>query len=474
MSNFPQANEALAPEPKPAKRGCLRGLLLLAIALLVLAHFLTPVVARVVLNRFLPSALGTDASVQRIWVNLLLGRVGFQGLAIAQPEGFGEGPLLELGRVSLSVSTGSGVTRDPVTVRHVRVQDVTLHLLQDTNGVLNVSRLGPPPPPEPAPPSEEPPVTSDSAPAEIPPLRLRQLLVDNLDLLFEDLAKEWQLEIRDLRLEVTDLRVGGDSSDPGAFEGSLLLLSPQSRMPARLRLRGRVGTIRPDLPGCAPRLRLALGLIGFDLAALDPFLAPAPAAAKAALGGSGLDFTLFFDLAEGRSLGDQTISGHYALTTDGGRSYTGELSGTPVKPGLPFVDIFSNLFGTQLARITDLGGNVAQGAFEAAGGALETGSTAVKGAANLVKGVGGGLFRTAKGVATLDSREALGGLKESTLGTVEGALDTVKDTAVAAGHTVARTVDTVRGKDDVERWWAGGDARLEAFELAAKAWLDGF
>jgi hypothetical protein len=469
MDNLTQNAEPQSSNPKP-KRGCLKPVLLTLFALLLLLHFITPIIAGRIANAELPKALNTEASLGSISLNLLLGRSALHDLTIAQPASFEGDALVTLGELSFSASSRSALRRKPIIVRHLRVEDLSLNLISNAEGVLNISRIGP----TPAAASEAPEALSEPAtPAPPPAIWVQQILLENVDLAFRDLAKNWQISLEDLHFEIEDLRISGNPGEaPATFRAEVKIISPASRVPASVLMIGRIGTLHPDRPESAPPIRFALGLFGFDLAAIDPFLAPAPAAAKATLGGSGIDFTLFFDLAEGPLLAEQPIRGRYDLTTDGGRSYRGTLGGTPDKPILPFMNIFSNLLGTQLGRLSDLGGNVAQGALSAAEGVADTGVAAVKGAANAVKGLGVGLFDAAKGVVTLDSEAALGGIKDATVGTVGNVADTVKDTAVAAGGAVSETFDTVRGSDDVKKWWEDPAPRRAAFEAEAGKWLD--
>ena len=474
-------SENIAPEsetrtPKSKRWGCLKIGLIVVVVLLVVLHFATPAIVKSAANRILPDALGTDAHLENVQVGLIGGRIGVGGLRIAQPEGFPGEPLLELGTFRTAVPLGKALRQNPLTIKRLHVDDLTLRLIQDAEGILNVTRLGPPP-------DED--VIEEPDPAEIPPVWIKHVLLENIRILFEAQNLEWLVEIHDLEFELRDLRIADTSGphEPATFSGRLEIAGPEH--PARLLLRGRVGPIHPEQPEQLPGLQLAVGLIGFNLDIIDPFLIRG---ARTTLGGSGLDFTMFLEIGPpggnrggnrgGNGDGErdgpesQSLYGSYLLSTDQGHAYAGELGGTVAQPHLPFLNLLGDIVGNQFGRITRLGGNVAEGGLEAARAAFDTGASALRGAADTARGAAGGIFRTARGVVTLDREEAVGGIRDTTVGTVTNVTGTVTSTVGTAASGLGRVANTALGYESVAAWWADLDNREELFLETAEEFFE--
>jgi hypothetical protein len=451
----------MSPSERSRSRlpGCLLTLLLLLLFVLAVLHFTAPVIATSAANKALPEQLNTGAKLEKVRLNLLTGAFGIDGLVIAQPAGFDGDPLLRLGSLDLSLPVGRAIRRDPVLVRDIHLDGLDFRLVTDTNAVANVTRLGPAdPPPE----AEE-----DDAPAAPPPVWIQKVLLENITFVLEDLAKEWNLRVEDIRVEVEDLRIAHDSPG-GPARVSLDLSLPGEKATGRLLIRGKVGAIHPGRADQAPPAQLAMGLVGFDLDLIDPFLVKG---ARTAIGGTGFDYVSFLQIHPGATLADQTLSGRFRLATDGGHVIEGEPGGTMAKPRLPITGLISDLLGNQFGRVAKLGGNLAQGGVEAGKTVLKTGGEAVKGAGKTVAKFGGGLLKTAKGVVTLDVDEAKKGLSDATIGTVGEAAGTVGKTVGTAAKGVGDTANTAMGGDDRDRWWALVDQRAAAFEREAEAWF---
>lgn len=65
---------------KKNPKGCLKIGLLSLVVLLVVLHFVTPPIARMIANAQMPKTLGTEARLDGLSLNLLTGRVGLRGL----------------------------------------------------------------------------------------------------------------------------------------------------------------------------------------------------------------------------------------------------------------------------------------------------------------------------------------------------------------------------------------------------------
>jgi len=466
MSNLPK--NAVDESPRKKKKGCLKIAILTVIVLAVVINLTISGIAKSIANKQLPSLLETDANIGGLDISLLLGRLGLRRFTIEQPEGFEGDSLMKLDKLVVVVPPHQAIKGNPVEIRNVHLDGLDVNLIVDTNVVLNVTTLGPAPTEEPV----EEVLEEETIVADVVPLWIKNLLLENVNLHFKDLERNgWEFNIEDLRLEMENIQVEYDSGrGPGRIHGDLLL--PGGYKTGKMKLRAKVGTISPSKPKQTPALRLAIGLIGFDLDLVKPFLVPSPTVAKTAFGGSAFDFTLFVRIDAGEDPTTQAVTGKFNIATDSGTKINGKLGGTLAKPDLPFVQLFANILGNHFGRITRLGGNVAKGGLEAGKAVAGTGVAAVKGVGKTATGLVGGVFRTAKGVVTLDKDEALGGLKDSTVGTASNLTETVTDTAGAAADGVGKTAGEISGSTRSKKWWDNIDQRMLAFETNADQWFD--
>ena len=461
MANLPKPEKPLKSKKK---FGCLQTGILAVLLLLVVLHFTISTIAVKVANKQLPDQLQTDAEVGNIDILLPLGKIGVQDLNISQPEGFGDGSLLKMNTFKIVVPPGKAIAGKPIEIRNLHLDGLHLNLISDTNQVMNVTTLGPPA-------KEEPVEETESESAAPPPLWLQQLLFENIQVTFKDLAKEWEIELQDIRLDIQNLQVEYEAdTGPGLVTGDVHF--PNGRAMGKLKIRAKVGNITPSKPETTPAIQLAMGLIGFDLDLVSPFLSPSPMVAKTAIGGSGFDFTLFLEIQPGNTPEEQKIGGKFELSTDGGHVTNDSLGGTLAEPVLPFTSLFADILGNQFGRITKLGGNVAKGGLEAGKAVADTGVAAVKGVGKTVGGFAGGVLKTAKGVVTLDKDDVVGGMKDATVGTAGDLANTVKDTAGTAGSGLKDTAGAATGSTDVEAWWSEIDNRMSEFDTAVNEWFE--
>ncbi|MGA0333097.1 MAG: hypothetical protein ACO3N7_03640 [Kiritimatiellia bacterium] len=467
MPNLPKAS---APDSPRKKKGCLKPALLVLLVLAVVLHFTFSGIATRVANQKLPELLQSETEIGHISLSLLLGRVGIQNLRIAQPEGFNGEDLLTLDHFSVRVPPAKAAGRNPVEIRKVSLDGLKLNAIVDTNLVLNLSRLGPPPPAEPAkeiPPSE----TATAEPSSPLPLWVNELLLENIQINFTDFERDgWTFSLSDLRIGMNNIQVDYVSGKgPGMIQADLNF--PDGKEVGKLKLLAKVGPVTLANPDQPPPVQIALGVIGFDLDLLKPFLVPNPTVAKTAFGGEAFDFVLFMNLDAGTDPALREISGNFELRTNSGTTIDDKLGGTLAEPKLPFTTLFADILGNQFGRVTKLGGNVAKGGLEAGKAVADTGVTAVKGVGKAAGGLVGGVFKTAKGVVTLDGETAMGGLKDATVGTASDLTGTVVDTAGAAAEGVGNTAGAVSGSTKSKIWWSEIDKRMQTFEETADQWF---
>ncbi len=447
-------------EPTPAaapkkKCRCFRRFLVFLIVLLAVLHVAAPPIARKLANDKLPGILRTEAHLGDFSLNLARGRVGLGELTIAQPEGFAGENLLELGSVSVAVPPVKALRQNPLVIDHLRVDGLALRVISDTNGVLNVSRLGPEK-------TEEPEPEEAAAP---PPVWVKDVTLENIRLLFRDEAKGLDLAIEEFNLSLRDLALFGAETGKGPADLAARFLLSGPRTAAQIGLRGKIAPVEI---GRVPALQLCFAMIGFDLGTVEPLLTRG---ARTAIGGDGFDLTLFVEIGPGATPAEQQVVYRYELVTDKGSRLSNELSGTLAKLDNPLPALLGDVFGNVGGRVGRLGLNVAQGGVEAAKGVADTGVAAVKGAAGTVRGLAGGALQTLKGVATLDGDAALGGLRDATVGTLTNVAGTVTGTVGAAGDGLGRTAGTALGQEGAKAWWLALDARKEKFNRDAEAWF---
>jgi hypothetical protein len=92
----------------------------------------------------------------------------------------------------------------------------------------------------------------------------------------------------------------------------------------------------------------------------------------------------------------------------------------------------------------------------------KTGAAVVKGAANTVGSIGKGLFKTLKGVATLNIDKTAEGLKQTTIGSVSEAGKTVTDAGSELTGGLKNANSAAHGSKREDEWlknfeerWAG-------------------
>ena len=458
--------------------GCLKPSLIGIVVILVILMIALSSIVTKVANDQLPKQLGTEATLEGSQVNLLAGRVALKELTIQQPEGFAdlsEDPLLTLEELVVNVPLRKAIDRSPMIVRSVHLKNVDLSLITNSNMIVNVTQLGPASLEEPEDSvegeAEEVVKEEPSEPATVPPVWVKHVLLEQITLAYYRQDLDWGIDIEDIRIEVDDLQVMESQVDgPAIIKGHMSFHSEKAT--AEVQVYAKLGVLTPDRPEIAPTVQIVLGVIGFDLDLLEPFLVPSPAVAKTAFGGGGFDFKLFMQVGPGEKPEEQAVRGKFELKTNRGQRTTGKLGGSVAEPDLPFTGLFADVLGNQFGRAIGTVGNVAEGTFEVGKTVGKTGLEAVKGAGETVGGLATGLFKTAKGVVTRDGEEAMGGLKQSTVGTVKNAAGAVGDTAGTAGEGLKDSAGKVTGGDSVQKWWSEVETRQSTFGDEAMAWFE--
>ena len=418
----------------------------LAVLLIVVLMAIPPIAVKVV-NAKSGDFLNAQVTLKDIDLNLFRGYVGLEGLHVAQPEGFVGDALLDLAHAHVNVKMGS-LLHPPIVISDVRVEGLAMHIIKDTNGVLNVERLAKTPPQ----PKEDRPEKPGSA-GEPPAVALERLAVSDLNVRYSDFSLgdgTLDVAIRDLLLTVTDILFDPAAPVDKAMPGRVLMTArlDQGEQPnARLGVIARLGVLSTNVPAVNAAVRLS----GAELKAYDVVLPPGTAAT---LGGSCLD------LAADAVVSPDILDVKAAIITKGS-TMPMSVGGTPANPQVNLGDV-AGLLGARLGgQVTSMAGNVGSAGVEVAGTAVKSAVAVGQGAGRIVGALGGGLFKAVKGVATGDIKAAGEGLKDSTVGSVKAAVGTVTNVTMTAVSGVGEAAGKGSGKASADAWREGVSSRWE-------------
>ena len=228
------------------------GLLLILVVLLAIVWVKLPSIATSIVNAKLPGILQTDASLERIELQLGQGFAAIHGLRIGQPDGFGDTALLELKRVTARVNVGSLTGGELIVIEAVELDGLTANLIKDESGVLNVTRLGPPPSPE----EEATAEPSDDTPKESKPLSiaLENLKVSDVAVTYTDQSTDAvpsSVDLGDFGVLLENCEVQlGESTEVNAQKLEFTLRDIAVSLPGKIGL----GLLGVQLDGCQVKI----------------------------------------------------------------------------------------------------------------------------------------------------------------------------------------------------------------------------
>lgn len=206
MSESPETQNP-APAPKKSRwKKIVAGILATPVVLLVIASFAAGPIARGRVEKAATERLGVPVTLESLSVGLFSGSASLGALTVAQPEGFGDGPLFRLGGLDANVSL-SALLGGRVEVTEVTVREPAVKLVRGADGRLNYQVLldklaQAPPPAEGSPaPSDAPP----EAPAPPKPFLLKSLTVTGTSLTLEDMGSQESATLLIATLGVADV-----------------------------------------------------------------------------------------------------------------------------------------------------------------------------------------------------------------------------------------------------------------------------
>jgi hypothetical protein len=444
-------------------------LVLLLVLAFLLNFFLANAVTRLA-NGALTKALVPEAHIETISIRLLRGLVQVEGLSIVQPEGFGKGAFLDLGKVWINFRWLS-LLSGPVYFSHVGVDSLSVTIVKDTNGVMNIARLTPMEATSPAP-SGEPsaiPESKDTPPekeSSKPPtaVRVGKITVERLALTYLDQSasaeKPVEILLRQAEIAIHDLLFDPAQATRQDLTAELTFtgqLEHQDTPPAFIGLTARLGPLSTDIPA----LVAALVISGAELGAAGSVVPPGVAAT---VGGDVID------LGANIRLAPELLDVQAEIISAGAR-FPIAVGGTPASPQVEAGAILLGAFGRIGGLVGNSIGNVADAGLQVGAGAVNVAASVGKGAGSIVTGVGKGLFNAAKSAATLDVQGIGEGLNASATSAVQGARETVVEAGATTVETIGEAGQVSSGRADAQQWREEKKQRFNQSWETAQAWV---
>ena len=111
------------------------------LALLTLLWLFLPAIVTGVTNFVLPKLLQVEASIGQVELDLDQGVVVLRTVKIAQPEGFGEGYILELDRLQVQADLAELQQSELLEIRTIELEGLQVQLIRTADGLLNLMQL---------------------------------------------------------------------------------------------------------------------------------------------------------------------------------------------------------------------------------------------------------------------------------------------------------------------------------------------
>ncbi len=415
------------------------------------------------INRAMQDSLSAGGRVQKLDIDVATGRVELSGVTIHAPKGHGTDPLLSLTSVVLDVEPAT-LLGDRIIVEELVLKGMRLSLVRDAKGRTGLDNLLKSDKSTTAPSATDTHATTPTAAdGKAPPVVLvKTIRVEPGSVNYQDSAltgKPLIFSLTNVRLAVDGLRLFDAQSraDPATVALTCLLKQPGKLPSGYFGAVARMGPINGGLPPVNVQSRL----IGLKLDTLGSLIPPAT---RTALGGDGLDTGMALALNNGRISLDAV-----ALTDHNVHYDTIKVRGPLNAPVIDIAPVWTSVF-----RVTDGVLNIGKSGLGAGVSIAESGVDVVKDVASDTFKIGkkllGGLFDTGKGLATLDSAQVKKGIVDSTAGTIELSLESVKGAGGKAGSGVGRSVDHLTGRAATQAWDQSIPTRYEtAMQQARQA-----
>jgi hypothetical protein len=417
---------------------------MMLISFLVILWFSLPTLVRWFANHELKNIINAEVSLKKVDLDPLRGYVALHDFHVSQPPGFRQGTLAFVHTLRARLELTS-LLHPPLTVNNVYLDGVRFNLAINKDGLLNLTAVPArrSPRPRPSPPPRK------KAPSRFA-IRGRKVVINNLasSLTVYGLLgggggskSDFLIRIRDFNLRVTEFLWDPRAPVPRPLPGRVRITARIVQQPedARRGITGRVGPI-------STRPAAANAVVVLHCLELDPLSIYIPGVTGIALGGDAINLKVTSASAP------NMLRARVEAESSGGYTYDVHLSG---KLEHPVLALSSLLFQEMLRAGGSLKNAVKN--LSTAGGvagktAMGTVATVGRGTFKVMSSLGSGIFRTLKGVVTLRPREAVSGLRESTLGTVRSAADLVWDTGSGIVKGVVKSSSASVGSGRGMEW----------------------
>ena len=392
--------------------------------------------------------LGTDVQVDAVQLRLHRGYAAVQRLMVAQPEGFTDAPnLLTIENTNIKVRL-LPLLRLQVIISNIHTDNVTLHIVRNADGVLNIEKLI-----NSIPVKEKPPRDPKPPPETLPSVTLTSFNLPQALITYTDFSvsppvilalTNMQIHAHALRFDPEEARTS--TSMPGRIRIEGHILQPGFEH-GYIGVKSALGIISTNIPP----VNAAACIIGFDIRSVRGLLPPG---ISTAIGGSNLDVII------DASLHDDYLYVYNRLQTSG-NTFRLSISGTPYNPYIDRSTALFNLLTRPGAFITGTVGGVADASVIAGRTVVSTAGRAGTGVFRGITNIGRGAARTATSAVRGDIRGIGDGVVDMTYGTVTGAVDTVTGTARSMGEGFGDTLSAATGRSQTRNWESTNRARWE-------------
>jgi hypothetical protein len=417
------------------------GIVALLLILVVVFHALLPAVA----ERVAGSLLGVPVSIGNVDLAILGDSLVVEDIRLAQPNGYGDKPMIEVGRVAVEGWRGalSRLRRiEKISVERVRLELVTL-----ADGSSNLAALLKANNADKGSVAKEVEATKGDEFA----ILVNRVSVSSVVLVRRDhLAdgREYRLELLGDQFVVNRLAIGEVANvEPGDIEFTGGILQPgQGVNRAEIYLGGRFSKLGTS----AESLRLGARVTG---CLFDTFVPIVPSSTGEILGGEGFDADVEIKTAGGLV---DVVGG---LVTSNHTAYAFSACGPIEAPEIMLPEKFKSVTSRMAGFAGGMVQSVVGGSGELIEGTAKTIGKFGKGiffaAGNVLKGAG----QTTAGVVTADMGKIKAGAGKATMDAGGSVVKAVDDSAVEIGDTAGGTVNALGNEPATQKWIAATPVR---------------
>ncbi len=393
------------------------------------------------------------------------GSLVVKGVRMDQPPGFSGETLLSWAELQVDFVLDS-ILDPSIRILKADLLEPRLHLAYDKAGEGNVDRLiskAIPTPPEGPSQTETAPKAEGSG--KTARIHVSKFSVHDLGFAFTDDShgtKPMEARLRETDLQVMNLTYDPTGRETGTLPATIRMTGRRVQEPfadAPVGVYAKVGELGDEIPAMNASLQMG----GFELAPVSHTL---PQGTEQAIGGDALDLSVDLGLAV------DVLDCEAKVKSIGGSNLSFRIGGTPAKPEADTSNMLFLLFFRSGGALGNVAGKLGGAGVEVADTAVGTVKVVGMGTAKTLGSVGGGLFHTAKGLATADLEGAADGLEKTTIGAVKegagivvGTAGEVKDGAVGVGSAGLGQQQAEAWRNETEdRWeeaWKEAQARVD-------------